>query len=109
VGLYFVPAGGGVEVKVDPSDIVVNNPSELIALIRSLSAGTYRVRIITQFSSSGQLLKVPHTVTYDKDLTLKPQRRGVFSSRDCGGVRDLRISFPVIDGKPFVDMVIKIV
>ncbi|MDR1220225.1 MAG: DUF4469 domain-containing protein [Treponema sp.] len=69
VGLYFVPAGSGAEVKVDPSDIVVNNPSEVIAVIPALPAGTYRVRIITQFSA-GKHLKTPHTYTFDKDLTV---------------------------------------
>ncbi|MDR1324991.1 MAG: DUF4469 domain-containing protein [Treponema sp.] len=69
VGLYFVPTGGGAEVKVDLSDIVVNNPSELIAVIPPLSAGVYRVRIITQFST-GKHLKTPHTFTLDKDLTI---------------------------------------
>jgi hypothetical protein len=69
VGLYFVPAGGGAEVKVDPSDIVVNNPAEVIAVIPPLTAGTYRVRIITQFSS-GKHLKTPHTCTFDKPLTV---------------------------------------
>ncbi|MDR1325182.1 MAG: DUF4469 domain-containing protein [Treponema sp.] len=69
VGLYFVPAGGGVEVKVDPSDIVINNPAEVIAVIPALSAGTYHVRIITQFSRSRDL-KTPHTFTFDKELTV---------------------------------------
>jgi hypothetical protein len=69
VGLYFVPVGGGAEAKVDPTDIVVNNPSELIAVIPALSAGTYRVRIITQYSS-GKNLKTPHTFTFDKDPTV---------------------------------------
>jgi hypothetical protein len=41
VGLYFVPAGGGTEVKVDPSDIVMNHPSDIIAVIpRSQQAPT---------------------------------------------------------------------
>ncbi|MDR1074068.1 MAG: DUF4469 domain-containing protein [Treponema sp.] len=69
VGLYFVPAGGGAEVKIDPSDIVVNNPSEVIAVIPALSAGGYRVRIITQYSS-GKNLKTPHVCTFEKDLTV---------------------------------------
>jgi hypothetical protein len=68
-GLYFVPAGGGAEVKVDSSDLVVNNPSEVITVILSLSAGTYRVRIVTQFSG-GKYLKTPRTFTFDKDLKL---------------------------------------
>jgi hypothetical protein len=67
VGLYFVPAGGGAAVKVDPSDIVVNHPSEVIALIPPLAAGTYRVRIVTQYGP-GAHLKTPRTCTFEKDL-----------------------------------------
>jgi hypothetical protein len=69
VGLYFVPVGGGAEIKTDPSDIVVNNPGEVIAVIPTLPAGVYRVRLITQYSS-GKYLKTPHTFTFDKDLTV---------------------------------------
>jgi hypothetical protein len=68
VGLYFVPAAGAI-VRVDPSDIVVNNPAEVIAVIPALTAGTYRVRIVTQYTS-GRLLKTPHTFTFDKPLTV---------------------------------------
>ncbi|MDR2740700.1 MAG: DUF4469 domain-containing protein [Treponema sp.] len=68
VGLYFVPAMGS-PVKVDPTDIVVNNPSELIALIPALPAGAWRVRIVTQYSGSNAL-KTPHTFTFDKELTV---------------------------------------
>ncbi|MDR1221140.1 MAG: DUF4469 domain-containing protein [Treponema sp.] len=68
VGLYFVPAAGDA-VKADISDVVVNNPSELIALVPALPAGTYRVRIATQYTS-GKLLKAPHTFTFDKELTV---------------------------------------
>jgi hypothetical protein len=69
VGIYFIHTAGSGVFKVDPSDIVVNNPSELIAVIPPLSAGTYRVRIITQYSP-GKYLKTPHTFTFDKDLTV---------------------------------------
>jgi hypothetical protein len=68
VGLYLVPTTGDA-VKVDISDVVVNNPSELIALLPALPAGVYRVRIVTQYSSS-RLLKVPHTYLFDKPLTV---------------------------------------
>jgi hypothetical protein len=69
VGLYFVPETGD-PVKVDITDIVVNNPSELIALVPALAAGSYRVRIVTQYSSGSRALKVPHTCTFDKPLTV---------------------------------------
>ncbi|MHB9294965.1 hypothetical protein PilKf_00697 [Pillotina sp. SPG140] len=68
VGLYFVPASG-TPVKADPSDFVINNPSEVIALIPALTPGTWQVRIVTQYSGSKDL-KTPRTVTFDKDLTV---------------------------------------
>ncbi|MDR0375268.1 MAG: DUF4469 domain-containing protein [Treponema sp.] len=49
---------------------MINNPSEIIAVIPPLSAGAYRVKIVTQFSSSGKYLKNPHTFTFEKDLTV---------------------------------------
>jgi hypothetical protein len=69
VGLYFVPDAGGNAVKVDASDVVVNRPSELIAVIPALAAGSYQVRIITQYTG-GKALKTPHTVTFEKPLTV---------------------------------------
>jgi hypothetical protein len=71
VGLYFVPDTGD-PIKVDSSDLVINNPSEVIAVIPALAAGTYRVRIITQYTS-GKYLKVPHTFTFDKELTVSKE------------------------------------
>jgi hypothetical protein len=71
VGLYFVPETGD-PIKVDLSDLVINNPSEIIAVIPALNAGTYRVRIITQYSTS-KLLKIPHTFTFDKELTVSKE------------------------------------
>jgi hypothetical protein len=53
---------------VDASDIVTNNPSELIVVIPALAAGRYRVEITTQYSGSGNLLKEPRTVVFDRIL-----------------------------------------
>jgi hypothetical protein len=58
---------------VDNSDIVNNYPSELIIVIPSLEAGTYKLDVTTQFSSSGSnkhLLKEPRTAIFDKVLTV---------------------------------------
>jgi hypothetical protein len=49
--------------------MVVNNPSEIIALIPELPAGVYHVRIVTQFSP-GKDLKTARTFTFDKELTV---------------------------------------
>ncbi|MDR2145126.1 MAG: DUF4469 domain-containing protein [Tannerella sp.] len=68
-GVYFVNAAG--RIKVDPTDIVINNPSELMILIPALPPGAlYRVEVTTQFGgNSKQLLKEPRTAVFDRDLT----------------------------------------
>jgi hypothetical protein len=70
VGLFFVPlSGGGAAVAVDPQDIVVNNPSELLAVIPALSAGDWQVRVVTQYAA-GKHLKTPRSATFEKPLTV---------------------------------------
>ncbi|MDR1983212.1 MAG: DUF4469 domain-containing protein [Prevotellaceae bacterium] len=69
-GVYFVNQVGGGRTKVDASDIVVNNPSELIVVTPALAAGTYSLEITTQYSS-GPLLKQPRTAVFDKILTVQ--------------------------------------
>ena len=70
VGLFFEPEAGGAAALVDMSDIVVNHPGELIAVIPNLAPGGYRLRVVTQYSG-GTLLKNPHTVSFDKPLTVQ--------------------------------------
>lgn len=70
VGLAFIPDAGGTPIPVDRSDLVVNHPSELIAVIPNLPPGTYRVRLITQYNGGGKHLKTPHTAVFDKPLTV---------------------------------------
>jgi hypothetical protein len=67
-GVYFASAAG--RIKVDPTDIVINNPSELIIIIPDLPAGTYRVEVVTQYSQ-GPLLKEPRSVVFEKTLTVQ--------------------------------------
>jgi hypothetical protein len=68
-GVYFVNQTTAERVKVDVSDIVVNNPSELIVVIPALATGTYLLEITTQYTSSN-LLKEPKTTLFDKPLTV---------------------------------------
>ncbi|GHU30817.1 hypothetical protein FACS1894172_04710 [Spirochaetia bacterium] len=68
-GLYFVSATGEA-VKVEASDIVVNNPSEIIAVIPELAAGLYQVQLVTQYSGGGKKRKEPQTVMFNKPLTV---------------------------------------
>jgi hypothetical protein len=71
-GVYFVNSDTQERTKVDATDIVNNNPSELIIVIPALAAGTYQVEIATQYSSSGgSMLKEPRTAVFDRILTVQ--------------------------------------
>jgi hypothetical protein len=68
-GIYFVNRSTSERTRVDDSDVVVNNPSELIVVIPALEAGTYLLEITTQYSV-GLMLKEPRTAKFDKPLTV---------------------------------------
>ena len=70
MGLFFENEAGGDAVPVDMSDLVINRPAEIIAVIPALAPGVYRLKLATQYSGSN-LLKHPHTVTFDKPLTVQ--------------------------------------
>jgi hypothetical protein len=69
-GIYFVNQTTAERTKVDDSDIVVNNPSELIVVIPDLTAGSYLLEVITQYAV-GSILKEPRTAMFDKTLTVE--------------------------------------
>ncbi|MDR1408236.1 MAG: DUF4469 domain-containing protein [Tannerella sp.] len=69
IGVYFISLGTADPQKVDDSDIVVNNPSELIVVIPQLSAGPWQLQVVTQFTT-GSPLKEPRTALFDKTLTV---------------------------------------
>jgi hypothetical protein len=69
IGVYFRNLAKGDVVQVDPSDIVVNNPSELIIVIPALDpTSAWQLEVVTQFAV-GKLLKQPRTITFDQPLT----------------------------------------
>ena len=63
-GLFFVDENG-TETKA--VTIIQNKPATLISLIPTLAAGSYQVKITTQYSGS-VLLKTPKTTIYGKTL-----------------------------------------
>jgi hypothetical protein len=69
-GVYFLNQTSGESTKVDPSELVINNPSELMVVIPELAAGTYKLQVTTQFGVSS-LLKEPRTAIYDEVLTVQ--------------------------------------
>ncbi|MHB9295602.1 hypothetical protein PilKf_01349 [Pillotina sp. SPG140] len=68
-GLYIVNTADGSALKVT-GNFVENRPSRLSAQLPALSAGTYRVRIITQLGSGGSSLKDPRQIDYEAELTV---------------------------------------
>ena len=69
VGVYFIDTVTQARTAVDPSDMVTNNPSELIVIIPALPSGSYTLEVVTQFAV-GSLLKEPRTASFDKVLTV---------------------------------------
>jgi hypothetical protein len=71
-GVYFVNQSTQARTKVDASDIVLNDPSQLIVVIPELPLGEYRLEVTTQFSANKrQYLNEPRTTVFDKILTVQ--------------------------------------
>ena len=68
-GIYFVNADTNDRIQVEESDVVVNNPYELIVIIPAISAGAYKLEVVTQYAG-GNTLKEPRTAEFDKILTV---------------------------------------
>jgi hypothetical protein len=72
VGVYFTSTDGSSRVQVDPTDVVTNNPSELVIVIPELAAGEYRLEVTTQFTgATNKFLNEPRTAVFDKVLTVQ--------------------------------------
>ena len=70
-GLYFVSdKSTTAPVKVDLSEVVVNKPSEIIAVIPKLAKGNWNVRLVTQFTAGMKSLKAPRNLNFEKSLTV---------------------------------------
>jgi hypothetical protein len=67
-GVYFVNREKKERIQADI--IIANKPSELLALIPEMPAGTYSLEITTQYSGS-TTLKTPRTTVFHKPLTVK--------------------------------------
>jgi len=68
-GVYFAPAEGGSDTKVT-GNFIENFPGSLVAMVPELGNGQYRVRVVTQYSSGGTLLKEPRIIEYAPELTV---------------------------------------
>ena len=69
-GVFFVNQETQERTAVDVTDIATNNPSEVMIIIPELAAGTYRLEIVTQYSS-GKNLKQSRMASFDRVLTVE--------------------------------------
>jgi hypothetical protein len=70
-GVWFVSqAAGSVRTKVT-ENLGLNKSAEIMALIPALSAGTYKLEIVTRVSGGAALLKEPRVIKAESVLTVQ--------------------------------------
>jgi hypothetical protein len=65
-GLWFVDENGN-ETRAET--IIENKPSRLLAMIPNLTTAAYQIKVVSQFTGGGTLLKTPKTFTYQKKIS----------------------------------------
>jgi hypothetical protein len=66
VGLYLVEINTSTEVAIPKASILLNDPSKIMFIVPAdLPAGDYKLKIVTQYSTSGPLLKEARTYVFD--------------------------------------------
>jgi hypothetical protein len=68
-GLYLVNTADETAVKI-PGNFVENHPSRLSVQLPALTAGSYRVRVVTQYTHGSTLLKEPRQIDYSVELAV---------------------------------------
>ncbi|MHC6202236.1 DUF4469 domain-containing protein [Breznakiellaceae bacterium SP9] len=61
VGIYIVDVTGSEVLKIT-GNYAVNDPKKVIFIVPALTAGNYAVKIVTQYSAGGALLKEPRKI-----------------------------------------------
>jgi len=70
-GVWFVNQETRERTQVCSTDMVTNNPSELVIVIPELTEGSYTLEVITQFGgNTKQFLKEPRTAAFERILTV---------------------------------------
>ena len=76
VGIYLVDEDG-TETRIDPAMVAVNEPKKLIFNIpATMEAGTYTLRIVTQYVNNSTQLKTPRTLESTVYIGVTPTTPG---------------------------------
>jgi hypothetical protein len=70
LGVWFVNQSTQERVKVT-ENLGINTSVEIMAEIPALSAGAYKLEIVTRFAPGGTLLKEPRTIKAEPELTVE--------------------------------------
>jgi hypothetical protein len=70
VGVYFVSAADSTQRVKVAGHLAENSATKVIGMIPALTAGTYKLEIITQYTHGGNQLKEPRVITFDGELTV---------------------------------------
>jgi hypothetical protein len=70
-GVVFVNTATQEETTLEPTDLVLNEPSRLLIFVpATLLAGEYELKVITQFAGGGNLLKEPRSATFGSPIVI---------------------------------------
>ena len=71
VGITFRNIDTMEVIKLDTTDIVLNEPSRLLILVpATLAAGEYELTVTTQFTAGNSLLNQPRSVTFSEPVII---------------------------------------
>jgi nucleoid DNA-binding protein len=69
IGIALLDADGD-PIDVPPAAISRNSPTELIFICPNLTAGTYKLRVTTQYSTGNTLTAAARSYTFEQELTV---------------------------------------
>lgn len=68
VGLYLLHNETDKEIQFPPSALLANGDTKLELIIPELAAGSYQLKVTTQYSGNGKPLVKPRSYTYEHNL-----------------------------------------
>ena len=71
IGVYLINDETGEDIKLASDLLVTNEPSKLLLLIPAeMPTGTYRLKVVTQYTGGNKTLKAPREAIYAQELTV---------------------------------------
>ena len=68
IGLYLIHNETGNETHFPPSALFANGGTKIELIVPELAAGSYQLKLTTQYSGNGKSLAQPRSYTYEHTL-----------------------------------------